>query len=522
MTFIPNITSQVDNANSNSGTFTTFNGNSVITNGYNKILITINSTVDSTAGGLTILFSDDNSTFTTFFTDTYFKGVAFSKDYPILKKYYKINYTGSSSASTTITTRLVNDSPEEKKDDSMMDAFNKLRVSNPLTLLDLKFPINGTTEVIQNQMMICHNLVGTGIYSYDASYNNANCIIYGTGNATFTQQSRKYCTYQPGKSLLFLASGIMDARNIYYGDGNNSTGMTSRIGYFDDNNGLFFSYNNGTPSVVLRNNSTDTTISQSNWNIDKLDGTGTSKLNLDFTKAQLFVIDFEWLGVGRIRFGFYAMGRINYCHQIININSLTSPYMLTPNLPIRYELSGSSSGDKGALMQICSTVLSEGGYNPIGKSFSASNNTTPITIGNGTETVMLTIRKKTAVNHQNIIPTDLSVTLTGANDIILYRIRLYLGPNSPGTISWTDVDPNSLVQYSTSITSFTTTNSIIINQGYVAGKGNLSLQSLENVFTNFLQLTSNISNISDIIVITATGCGVSASGYASLSWQEVY
>lgn len=517
MTYIPNIISQVDNANSTSSTFTTFNGISVITTGYNKIVITITSSVNSTAGGLSILFSDDNTTFNTFYTETYFAGVGFSKEFPILKKYYKISYTNSTSANTTITARLSTDSAEQK-DESMMDAFNKLRVSNPYTLLDLKFPISGTNEIVKNQMMLCTRTSGFG--SYDASYNNGSCTIYGTGNGIFTQQSRKYTTYQPGKSLLFLASGIMDASN-------NTNGTISRIGYFDDNNGLYFSYTadgtgTGTPSIVLKSNGIVTvSTNQSNWNIDKMNGNGPSKLNLDFTKAQLFVIDFEWLGVGRIRYGFYAMGKINYCHQITNINSLSSPYMLTPNLPIRYELSGVVGGS-GAMMQICSTVLSEGGYNPLGKSFAISNGTTSTTLNNGVETVMLTIRKKSTNNHQNIIPNNLGINLTGVNDIVLYKIRLYLAPNSPGTISWTDVDNNSLVEYATSISSFTTANSIIIDQGYVAGKGSILIHSLESVFTNFLQLTSDLDNVSDILVITATSCGTNSAGFASLSWQEVY
>jgi len=121
----------------------------------------------------------------------------------------------------------------------------------------------------------------------------------------------------------------------------NTSGITTRIGYFDNSNGLFFQYDtsSSTISVVLRNTTTDTPIPQSSWNIDKMDGTGVSGITLNFTKAQLFVIDFEWLSVGRIRFGFYIFGRINYCHQITNLNELTNPYMLSPNLPSRYEIS---------------------------------------------------------------------------------------------------------------------------------------------------------------------------------------
>lgn len=104
-----------------------------------------------------------------------------------------------------------------------------------------------------------------------------------------------------------------------------------------------------------------------------MDGTGISSISLNFTKAQLFVINFEWLSVGRIRFGFYLFGKINYCHQNTNLNLLTAPYMLSQNLPIRYEII-TTYGETGSLVQICSTVISEGGYTPIGRSFSAGTN----------------------------------------------------------------------------------------------------------------------------------------------------
>jgi hypothetical protein len=162
--------------------------------------------------------------------------------------------------------------------------------------------------------------------------------------------------------MLILLSGVINASS-------NTSSCTTRLGYFDANNGLFFQYTNNTISVVLRNITIDTQINQTSWNIDKMDGTGASSISLDFTKSQLYVIDFEWLSVGRIRFGFYLFGKINYCHQITNLNSLTAPYMLSPNLPIRYEII-STSGATGSLVQICSTVISEGGYTPIGRAFS--------------------------------------------------------------------------------------------------------------------------------------------------------
>lgn len=370
--------------------------------------------------------------------------------------------------------------------------------------------------------------MGSGV---TAVYGSSQCIITitnGSSPSSYTSQSRKYATYQPGKSLLFLSSGI-----IKYST-NTSNLYTARIGYFDDNNGLFFEQNQTNIGVVLRNNITDTRIIQSNWNIDKFDGTGISGVNLNFEKNQLFVIDFEWLSAGRIRFGFYLFGRIFYCHQITNLNSLTGPYMDTPNLPVRYQLTVADSNKTAKLTQICSSVLSEGGYNPTGKPFSISNGITGITAPTaGTETPLLAIRGNSApasstnnrYYHQNVIPTLLNV-FTEGTDNVFYTIRLYLAPNTPTVTTWNAVDAsNSVVQYAVGpgITAINPTTSIVVDTGYAAGRGGTVLSALESIYSNTLQITSNISNVSDVILITARRItGNDPKVYASITWQEVY
>lgn len=257
-----------------------------------------------------------------------------------------------------------------------------------------------------------------------------------------------------------------------------------------------------------------------------MDGTGTSGINLDFSKTQLFVIDMEWLGVGRIRYGFYAFGRIRYCHQITNINALIEPYTNTINLPVRFELlsNTASLGSIGNIMQICSTVISEGGYTPIGKPFAISTNSTPSTI-NSSELPLLAIRGGSPnYKHQTIVPTNLSVLTATNNDIVLYRLRLYQAPNTIGTVTWTDVDvSNSVVQYArdTNITGFTTANSILVDEGYVLGKGS-SIYGLGTFTNQILEITSDINNVSDIIVLTGQLISGTGSVYSTLSWQETY
>jgi hypothetical protein len=82
----------------------------------------------------------------------------------------------------------------------------------------------------------------------------------------------------------------------------------------------------------------DLRFPQSQWNIDRCDGTGASLYNLDLTKMQMFYIDFTWYGAGAIRFGFKnTRGEVFYCHRIANNNINTEAYMRSGNLPARYE-----------------------------------------------------------------------------------------------------------------------------------------------------------------------------------------
>ena len=545
MTFTPQVLTQNDNNNSViNSTDVSFNGISTITTGYNTVILTVTSTTDSIAGGIQIQFSDDNLTWITPYTDTYFSTNIFTKIYLIIKKYYRIIYYNSLSTGTfTITSRLSTDldssitqnnsiSVFDNNIEGTIDAFARLRVSNPVTMLDIRFPgqNTGSASFLKNNLQITSDASG----SYTGTYADSQLTVSASGVGYYISQSRNYCIYQPGKSLLFMASGIIDPSNNNY---------TTRIGYFDNvvpltnplivRNGLYFEHSGGVCSVNIKNNVT-AKINQSDWNIDKLNGTGLSGLTLDFRKTQLFVIDMEWLGVGRVRFGFYAYGKIQYCHQVTNINMLTAPYTNSINLPICYSIYNSTTGGgtSNNFKQICSTVISEGGYAPLGRPFSISTGSpTPVQIAANAEEPILFLRGNVAnpnYYHQNIIPTGLSMICSATNDLILFKLEYFLAGTYTGTQpAWTNVNTNySVAQYAPNLaTGYNNTNAITLDQGYFYGRGTNTFSSLGDVFTSqVLQVTSNITNESDIVVLTATF--VSSSGstnvHGTLSWQELY
>jgi hypothetical protein len=112
----------------------------------------------------------------------------------------------------------------------------------------------------------------------------------------------------------------------------------------------------------------DTRFAQSEWNIDKCDGTGASGFNIDLTRMQMFYADYTWYGAGAIRFGFKnTRGEVVYCHRIVNNNVNTEAYMRSGNLPARYETntippgtlltSSLGTGGSGTVIDVANTSL---------------------------------------------------------------------------------------------------------------------------------------------------------------------
>jgi hypothetical protein len=231
------------------------------------------------------------------------------------------------------------------------DAFNRDRISEPFTLGDYKH-LYGLDPNF-------HDAVWSGgTITFQANQASARLTVTSSTSSRVVHQSKMYHHYMPGKSQLILSSF-----NFY----NFTTGVVKRTGYFDDRNGIYLEQAaNGQLYWVLRTYTAGSVqeerIAQSNWNADRCDGTGASEFNLDITKTQLALMDFQWLGVGRVRVGFAHAGENIVAHTFDGSNNKSVVYMSTPNLPVRCELINSSATTSAYFDQICSTVISEGGY----------------------------------------------------------------------------------------------------------------------------------------------------------------
>ena len=491
---------------------------------FTGIIVTINSNANSSSTGVSVQFSDDNIKWDTYFCDIYIAPLKFIKKYFITKKFYRIMYSNGTTAQTsfslsTYLTTLNDPSVVTTFHPSMLDSNGRLKISNEQRIIDMRVFKYG---IISNPQII----VGKIINTYTSTIANCMINLSGTGIGSAVSQSRKYCIYSGTNGIEIVGACVMNNGGL------NTLSCVTRMGYFDSDDGWFFEYNSKSGiSINVRNSitSTVTSIPQNVWNVDRMDGTGPSGISLDFTSRQVFIIQIS----NTLNFGFQFNSTTYYCHNIIpSSQNTTAPPVGSFNLPIRYEIQGTSTSDSGSMLQGASTATSWSNIENIGKSFSANVgiSSSGVTI-TSTESPILAISGNANYRHQNIVPKILNILNSSGIDTILIRIRLYLGGNTPttGTTVWTDVNTTQSVMkysYDTNILgtgTFTPGTSIILFSYYNYGKQPSDSIDLKHIFNNLIQLTSNVDNVPDILLITGQVSNTPTSKIlASLDWHEIY
>jgi hypothetical protein len=243
-----------------------------------------------------------------------------------------------------------------------------------------------------------------------------------------------------------------------------------------------------------------------------MDGNGASGITLDFTKTQIGVIDFEWLGVGRVRMGFVVDGLVYYCHEFDNANSLTTVYMSTPNLPVRYEIQNDGTGAADDFCHICTSVISEGGQEKTGILRHADSGSVS-GLSTGSVYAILGIRLKSTHLDASILLETISMISTTVNDQLHWE--LIFNPTVAGTFTYSD-QTDSAVQIATGASTNTITNGYEIDGGYLS-----TSLPVTNTIPNALKLGSLIDGTVDEIVLTAKPITNNITVEGSLTWREL-
>jgi hypothetical protein len=390
------------------------------------------------------------------------------------------------------------------------DAFGRLRTSTPLTLFD-------SSHRYRDNNLWSSLVVGTGsTVGFVTAQGLVQIGIGTTAGCSAIRETSKVFPYQPGKSLQVMNTFVMNPPK---------TNLRQRIGYFGADNGMYLELDGDTLYLVERSLSLGTTtrVAQNNWNIDTMLGAGhlnPSGVTLDISKAQILWMDIEWLGVGTVRLGFVVDGKFIHCHSFHHANLITSTYITTASLPLRYEIANTGiTTSLSTLKQICSTVISEGGYDLRGLQQAVNIPVNaPRTLGiAGTYYPVVGLRLKTTNLDAIVILTAISMMpiSTGAYG---WQVR------ASGTVnggSWVSAGDDSAVQYN--LTGTSVTDGRILASGFfnASNQGVTQVDILKEALFKFQLERNGLTGVPYELTLSITSDGADDTVVASVDWEEV-
>ena len=392
-----------------------------------------------------------------------------------------------------------------------VDAFGRARMSQPFTLFD------SSHRYRDNGRMVTSNSATGATVAHNANAGLIQCTIDTTSGSFIKRESTRVFAYQPGKSLLILQSFILAT---------SKTNLRQRYGYFNEKNGIFLQLDGSELSFIERSNVTgsvtETKVTQANWNVDKMDGTGPSRLTLDITKAQILFTDVEWLGLGTVRMGFVIEGKFIHCHSFHHSNIIQSTYITTASLPVRAEIENTNTtSSNSTLKMVCESVISEGGYELSGRPRTISILPTGGTQYNmasaGTFYPVVAIRLNPDTIDAVVLPKDISVMPVSNG---FYELKLVVGSTLTGAV-WANVASDSSVQYNTNNSATYTGGRDLYSAYFNATNQSAAGISLGDGLFKYQLERNSFANTPYTFVLGITSSSASANVCASISWEEV-
>ncbi len=403
------------------------------------------------------------------------------------------------------------------------DAFGRQRMSLPYTLGDYKH----LYDIDQN--FINYNVSGS-THTFNKTRASVTLATSASIGSRAVHQTKMYHNYMPGKSQHILSSFVFGAAQ---------PGVIKRTGYFDDYNGIFFEQDaTGSLNWVIRSSTNGTgsvqenRVSQVNWNINPMT---SGAVILDITKSQLVSLDFQWLGIGRVRCGIVVNGEVYLTHVFDHSNKTDVVYMSDPNLPVRCEIINTTT-TTGSMEQICATVVSEGGYEESGVTWGKTSPSTRTVLGSvATGSLLMAIRLKDTYNglpNRAFVRLE-DVSIYSEDQTVRYSIvRLNSGSVTGGT--WISVDNASVVEFNTGSMTYVTSSTHELSNGFCSagtvgggGGAGVGFATPSQRFgsknkINYISQNFN-STSSDMYGIIATNLTSTNTDVAvGMVWKEVY
>jgi len=394
------------------------------------------------------------------------------------------------------------------------DAFGRMRTSSPLTLFDSshRYADNNLFSTLTG---------GTTTTSASAVFNQNQGLVElkvdALSGSKVYRETTKVFSYQPGKSLQILNTFTFNSAK---------SGLRQRVGYYGNDNGIYLELDDNTLYMVERSlvtgSVTSTRVAQADWNVDRLDGSGPSGIILDISKAQIMFTDIEWLGLGTVRTGFVINGQFVPCHYFQHANIISTTYITTASLPIRYEIENkSATSGSSVLKQVCSTVISEGGYELRGLQQAVGTSiTAPKALATaGTLYPVITIRLKSTRLDGIVILTALSIMGTGTG---IYNWQVITsGVTSGGSGTWVSAGSTSCVEYKLDATAIT--GGRILASGFLTSnaQGSTSIDILKEALFKFQLERNSFTGEAYELTLAVTASTNTELVYGSMDWEEI-
>lgn len=381
-------------------------------------------------------------------------------------------------------------------DSPNIDAFGRLRTAAVQNLLDIKHVYD------KNPLQVNEVTAGTATSIFNQEYARVR-MSTSSNNDLVIRQTKTHPIYQPGKSQLFEGSfsNFQLETNVIKRVGcfTSTTASTYNSvfdGFFLESNGL----SNTISFQIWRSGTTIFSASTTTWRTNEFDPT-----NLIWSNTQLMTVDYQWLGVGRLRFGLALSGQTIYFteHNCSNNESLV--YMSSPNQPIRYEIRQVGVGS-GSFDMLCSQVSTEGALNGLYSTVGVVHSSTATLDTSGTKYPYVGYRLKQSYKSVTSQYSSLSI-LNTSNDN--YLVTIEYNPTLSATPTWTDI-PNSPFQYSLGVGATTITSSGHIMSSLIGEAGTSALTTIK-VDDNQIRVGSNVNGTLDEMWVCITPLGANAT-----------
>ncbi len=399
-----------------------------------------------------------------------------------------------------------------------LDSFGRARIAAPFPLFDAQFNY-GLQPAWFQQSVVNGNI--THIPASSTVRLSTGDVAAGN-RAIF--QTKTYWRYLPG-----LAHQAVWTCTF----GESATGIVRMAGLYDATDGLAFMQDESGLGILRRTSTSgapiDNIVRQVDWNLDRLDGTGPSKQLLDPASDNIFIIDFQWLGAGRVRWGIDFGGHITYVHHLQYANTKAVPFMRTANLPFRVEIENTDTADSEAIFDFtCIAMNSSGGSEPFALIRSTSNDEASggaMPLRNVTSSneplPIISIRPRTTfnslINRGQVRPA--SFQIASQDSPVAYSVILngILTGAAFADINTTD----SIVQADVSATAIS--GGITLQSGYLGAGAGMQVMEVLTLKLEDIVLSNNISGdeteiLSLIISLTD---GVPSDCAGAFTWKEL-